>query len=62
MEKNFFIVILIGIVCSFAYVISLQSNRLDAADAYIHELENDFPEYIDTTSGSDAYSEYYKGL
>jgi hypothetical protein len=62
MEKNFFIVFLASLIAGLLYVLSLQSDRLDIADKYIKELENDFPEYIDTTSGSDAYSEYYKGL
>lgn len=35
-------------------------RRSDAADRYIEELEKDFPSFIDTTSGGDAYSEYYE--
>lgn len=35
-------------------------EQLNAAHNYINRLESDFPEYIDTTSGSDEYSNYYK--
>lgn len=35
-------------------------EQLNAAHNYINKLESDFPEYIDTTSGSDEYNEYYK--
>lgn len=35
-------------------------RELNAAHNYINKLESDFPEYIDTTSGSDEYNEYYK--
>jgi hypothetical protein len=59
MEKNFFIVFLAGLVAGLLYVINLQSDRLESADKYIKELETDFPEYIDTTSGSDAYNNWY---
>lgn len=34
--------------------------KLDKAEKYINRLEQDFPEYIDTTSGTDEYNEYYK--
>lgn len=33
--------------------------QLNDAEKYIERLESDFPEYIDTTSGTDEYSEYY---
>lgn len=33
--------------------------QLNDAERYIERLESDFPEYIDTTSGTDEYSEYY---
>lgn len=35
-------------------------RELNVAHDYINKLESDFPEYIDTTSGSDEYSNYYK--
>lgn len=33
--------------------------RVDAARTYITELENCYPDYIDTVSGGDAYDEWY---
>ena len=33
--------------------------QLNDAERYIERLESDFPEYIDTTSGTDEYSNYY---
>lgn len=30
--------------------------------SYNNDLESDFPEFIDTTSGGDAYSEYYSKI
>jgi hypothetical protein len=35
------------------------TNRVDDARAYIKALEYDYPEYIDTTSGTDEYSNWY---
>lgn len=34
--------------------------KLDKAEEYINRLEQDFPEYIDVTSSTDEYSNYYK--
>ena len=39
--------------------IVLKSN-LNKAEKYINRLEQDFPEYIDVTSSTDEYSDYYK--
>ena len=39
--------------------IVLKSN-LNKAKKYINRLEQDFPEYIDVTSSTDEYSDYYK--
>lgn len=35
-------------------------NKLDRAEKYINRLEQDFPEYIDVTSSTDEYLDYYK--
>lgn len=40
--------------------INIYHNRLDAAANYIQRLEQDFPEFIDITSGSDEYYNWYK--
>lgn len=66
MTKNTIIVILLTIVAALTGTclnqmdtISLKNKEIDAADRYIHELEEDYPEYLDTTSGTDAYVDYY---
>lgn len=40
--------------------INIYHNRLEDARAYINALEQDFPEFLDVTSGSDEYSNWYK--
>ncbi len=59
MKKNIVIAVLVLVVLILAGVTLHQSERLSAAKAYIYDLEADYPEYIDTTSGGDAYSEWY---
>lgn len=66
MKKNIIIAIL-AITSIMAFISTKQManeasywmNRSEAAEDYIEALESDFPEYIDTTSGTDAYNEYY---
>ena len=67
MKKNVIITVLIVVVIMLFVSLIQMSNRAsywmhrsDAADRYIEDLEHDFPSYIDTTSGGDAYSEYYE--
>lgn len=59
MRKNIAIVVLVLIVLVLTGVTLYQSERLSAAKSYINDLETDYPEFIDTTSGGDAYSEWY---
>ena len=59
MKKNILIAVLVLVVLILAGVTLYQSERLSAAKAYINDLETDYPDYIDTTSGGDAYSEWY---
>lgn len=59
MKKNILIAILALVVLVLAGVTLYQSERLGAAKAYINDLEADYPGYLDTTSGGDAYSEWY---
>ena len=40
--------------------INIYHNRLEDAREYINALEESNPSFIDTTSGSDAYSNWYK--
>lgn len=59
MKKNILIAVLVLVVLVLAGVTLYQSERLGAAKAYINDLETDYPDYLDTTSGGDAYSEWY---
>ena len=56
MKKNILIAVLVLVVLILAGVTLYQSERLSAAKAYINDLEADYPDYLDTTSGGDAYS------
>ena len=59
MTKNIIIVVLLLLVGVLTGIYIYQSDTINRAKAYINDLENDFPEYIGTTSSGDAYSEYY---
>lgn len=59
MTKNIIIVVFLLLVGVLAGVCINQNDTINKAKAYINDLESDFPEFIDTTSGGDAYSEYY---
>lgn len=59
MTKNKLIVGLLLVIVALTGICINQNDTINKAKAYINDLENDFPEFIDTTSGGDAYSEYY---
>lgn len=59
MIKNILIVILLLTIIIFTGICINQNDTIIKAKAYINDLENDSPEFVDTTSGGDAYSEYY---
>lgn len=59
MTKDIIIVGLILLGIALAGICINQNDTINKAKAYIDDLENDFPEYIDTTSGGDAYGEWY---
>lgn len=59
MNKNIIITVLALLLVLTIIALNYQTNRVDTARAYIKVLEKDYPEYIDTTSGSDEYSEWY---
>lgn len=40
--------------------INIYHNRLDDARAYINRLEQDFPDYLDTSAESDEYCNWYQ--
>lgn len=58
MTKNVLIAVLLLLVGVLAGICINQNDTINKAKAYINDLESDFPEFIDTTSGGDAYSEY----
>ena len=60
MYKNRIIVVLLLLVGVLTGICIYQSDTISRAKAYINDLENDFPEYIHTTSGRDAYSDSYE--
>lgn len=60
MKKNIIIAILVLVVLILAGVSFYLSERVRVANNYIKALESDFPEYLDTTSGTDEFWEYYK--
>lgn len=66
MKKQHLFLVFIGIfVAMFICFCSMASNyveaitKYDSAKSYIERLEADFPQFIDITSGSDEYSNYY---
>ena len=59
MNKNLIICTLTLLLVLSLIALNYQTSRVDTARAYIKVLEKDYPEYIDTTSGSDEYSEWY---
>lgn len=62
MTKNILIAVLLLLVGVLAGICINQNDTINKAKAYINDLENNFPEFIDTTSGGDAYSEYYNKI
>lgn len=59
MKKNIIIVVLLLAVVGLCVALQHVTERLDVAAAYIDALETDYPDFIDTTSGCDAYSDWY---
>lgn len=59
MNKNLIITVLTIMLVLAMITINHLTNRVDDARAYIKALEYDYPEYIDTTSGTDEYSNWY---
>ena len=59
MKKNIAIAALIVAVAALTYLSLYLYKRVQVAKAYISVLESDFPDYIDTTSGTDEFWQYY---
>ena len=53
---------LLVIIGGLAIVGIEELKTLHAAQAYIEALENDFPDYLDTTAENDAYLDYYERI
>ena len=62
MTKNIIIFVLLVLIGGLAIVGIEELKTLHAAQAYIEALENDFPDYLDTTAENDAYLDYYKRI
>ena len=62
MTKNALIAVLLLLTGVLAGICINQNDTINKAKTYINDLESDFPEFIDTTSGGDAYSEYYSKI
>lgn len=58
--KNLIIFVLSVLLVGALMALQHMTSRVDAADAYITSLENAYPDYLDTVSGGDAYSEWYR--
>ena len=59
MKKNILLATLVAIVAILLTTTLYLYKRIQAADAYIKALEADYPEYLDTTSGTDEFLRYY---
>lgn len=59
MKKNLIITVLTTMLILAMIALNHLTNRVDIATNYINDLESCYPDYIDTVSGGDAYSEWY---
>lgn len=59
MKKNLIISVLTVLLVLVLISLNHMTNRVDAAISYINDLESTYPDYVDTVSGGDAYSEWY---
>lgn len=53
------VLILAGATLALAICLCQVSVKLIQADRYIQRLEQDYPDYIDTSAESDEYTNYY---
>lgn len=53
------VLILAGATLALAICLCQVSIKLIQADRYINRLEQDYPDYIDTSAESDEYANYY---
>ena len=62
MTKNIIIFVLLVIIGCLTIVGIEELITLHKAQAYIEALENDFPDYLDTTAENDVYLDYYERI
>ena len=53
------VLILAGAAVALAICLCQVSIKLIQADRYIQRLEQDYPDYIDTSAETDEYTNYY---
>lgn len=53
------ILVLAGATVALAICLCQVSIKLIQADRYIQRLEQDYPDFIDTSAESDEYTNYY---
>lgn len=53
------ILVLAGVTVALAICFCQVSIKLVQADRYIQRLEQDFPDYLDVSTGGDEYADYY---
>lgn len=53
------VLVLAGATLALAICLCQVSIKLIQADRYIQRLEQDYPDYIDTSAESDEYTNYY---
>lgn len=59
MNKNIIIVVLSMLLVAACIGLQYTTDRLDIASRYIDRLENDNPDFLDTSAEGDEYMEWY---
>ena len=59
MNKNIIIIVLSMLLGAACVGLQYTTDRLDTASRYIDRLENDNPDFLDTSVEGDEYMEWY---
>lgn len=59
MNKNIIIIVLLLLLFGSCVALQYTTSRLDIASRYIDRLENDNPDFLDTSAEGDEYTEWY---
>ncbi len=59
MNKNIIIIVLSLLLIGSCVALQHTTSRLDIASRYIDRLENDNPDFLDTSAEGDEYMEWY---